>query len=111
MFFSLQGSAVPSKRIGHAMVTVDDGIIMFGGGSKSDIWLLQGTAKDADMTKNGDECNLLYFSYIHLHGIFMFIGWGVLLQLGMFFARYFRHKDPWWFKMHQALQVSNKSVC
>jgi hypothetical protein len=23
----------------------------------------------------------------------------------MFFARYFRYKDPWWFKMHRALQV------
>jgi hypothetical protein len=23
----------------------------------------------------------------------------------MFFARYFRNRDPWWFKMHRALQV------
>lgn len=35
----------------------------------------------------------------------MFIGWGALLQLGMFFARYFRHREPWWFKMHRIFQV------
>ena len=38
----------------------------------------------------------------------MFIGWGVLLQAGAFIARYFRHKDPWWFKMHRGLQVNYK---
>lgn len=70
-----------------------------------DIWLLEGTAMMVEKMPDGEECNLLYFSYIQLHGIFMFIGWGVLLQLGMFFARYFRNKDPWWFKMHRALQV------
>ena len=76
----------------------------------NDIWLLEGTAGLADKSRDGEECNLLYFSYIQLHGIFMFIGWGILLQLGMFFARYFRHKDPWWFKMHRALQVSGLIV-
>jgi hypothetical protein len=78
---------------------------MFSGVHQNDIWLLEGTAASADNSRDGEECNLLYFSYIQLHGIFMFIGWGILLQLGMFFARYFRYKDPWWFKMHRALQV------
>lgn len=59
----------------------------------------------ADKTPDGEECNLFLFTYIQLHGIFMFIGWGILLQLGMFIARYFRHKDPLWFKIHRILQV------
>ncbi|XP_046858933.1 protein GLUTELIN PRECURSOR ACCUMULATION 3-like isoform X2 [Xenia sp. Carnegie-2017] len=104
----------PPKRYSHAMVTVDEGIIMFGGlssnGLNNDLWLLNGTAKMVDGTKDGDDCKLLYFSFIHLHGIFMFIGWGALLQLGMFFARYFRHREPWWFKMHRIFQVSGLVV-
>ncbi|XP_028399643.1 uncharacterized protein LOC114523035 isoform X2 [Dendronephthya gigantea] len=104
----------PGKRDGHAMVTIDSGIIMFGGktsnGLENDIWLLEGNVNDVKETADGEECNLLYFSYIQLHGIFMFIGWGLLLQLGMFFARYFRQRDPWWFKMHRALQVSGLIV-
>ena len=74
------------------------------------MWLLKGTSKMADETTDGEECNLLYFTFIELHGIFMFIGWGVLLQLGMFFARYFRHKHPWWFKMHRVFQVRKRII-
>lgn len=28
----------------------------------------------------------------------------MFLQLGAFIARYFRERDPWWFKMHRAVQ-------
>lgn len=74
-------------------------------GNLNDVWLLKGTAIEADKTQDGEDCHFVYFSFIQLHGIFMFIGWDLLLQMGMFFARYFRHKDPWWFKMHRAMQV------
>ena len=69
------------------------------------MWLLNGTADDVDKNEAGSKCGVMDFNLIMLHGIFMFIGWGVLLQGGAFVARYFRHKDPWWFKMHRALQV------
>ncbi|XP_031558496.1 cytochrome b561 and DOMON domain-containing protein At3g07570-like [Actinia tenebrosa] len=101
---------LPAKRFGHVMTTTPNGIIMFGGKdvkgkNLNDLWLLQGNVTDADQTSSLGECDSFSFNLIMLHGIFMFIGWGVLLQLGAFLARYYRHKDPWWFKMHRALQV------
>lgn len=102
----------PARRSGHVMATTDAGIVVFGGtgldgeGSLNDIWLLEGTASDADKTPSAGGCGSVDFNLIALHGIFMFLGWGVLLQAGAFIARYFRHKDPWWFKMHRGLQVS-----
>ncbi|XP_048580915.1 uncharacterized protein LOC5512598 isoform X2 [Nematostella vectensis] len=100
---------VPSKRAGHVMATAKDGIVMFGGsganGSVNDIWLLLGNTSDVDEMED-IECDGMNLNLIMLHGILMFIGWGVLLQGGAFIARYFRHKDPWWFKMHRGLQVS-----
>ncbi|KAK3711397.1 hypothetical protein QZH41_013506, partial [Actinostola sp. cb2023] len=107
----ISGDDVPMKRFGHVMVTTPDGIILFGGkGSNgkdlNDVWLLKGNVSDVDKTPSFDGCDGGNFTLIMLHGIFMFIGWGVLLQLGAFIARYFRHKDPWWFKMHRGLQVS-----
>ncbi|EDO40900.1 predicted protein [Nematostella vectensis] len=100
---------VPSKRAGHVMATAKDGIVMFGGsganGSMNDIWLLLGNTSDVDEMED-IECDGMNLNLIMLHGILMFIGWGVLLQGGAFIARYFRHKDPWWFKMHRGLQVS-----
>ena len=79
-----------------------------GEGSLNDIWLLKGDVSDADKTPTAGGCGSADFNLIALHGIFMFLGWGVLLQLGAFLARYFRHRQPegWWFKMHKIFQVS-----
>jgi len=39
------------------------------------------------------------------HGVLMFLGWGVIIPLGMLFARYFRHlPGPIWFDVHRVLQ-------
>ncbi|XP_058949636.2 uncharacterized protein [Pocillopora verrucosa] len=102
----------PARRVGHVMTTTDSGIVLFGGsgsdgdGLLNDIWLLEGTAAEADKNPSAGGCGSSDFNLVALHGIFMFIGWGVLLQAGAFIARYFRHKDPWWFKMHRGLQVT-----
>lgn len=79
-----------------------------GEGSLNDIWLLEGVVSDVDNTPSAGGCGSADFNLIALHGIFMFLGWGVLLQLGAFIARYFRHRQPegWWFKMHKIFQVS-----
>mmetsp|Transcript_37108 Transcript_37108/g.82554 ORF Transcript_37108/g.82554 Transcript_37108/m.82554 type:complete len:617 (+) Transcript_37108:171-2021(+) len=47
-----------------------------------------------------------YFTYPQLHGLFMGLAWGVLLPAGALIARYLRHKDPLWFKLHRAIQAS-----
>lgn len=79
-----------------------------GEGRLNDIWLLEGDASEADKTPSAGGCGSADFNLIALHGIFMFLGWGVLLQGGAFIARYFRHREPegWWFKMHRIFQVS-----
>ena len=83
-------------------------VFVSGEGSLNDIWLLEGDVSAADDTPSAGGCGSADFNLIALHGIFMFLGWGVLLQAGAFIARYFRHIEPegWWFKMHRIFQVS-----
>jgi len=39
------------------------------------------------------------------HGVLMFLGWGVIIPLGMLVARYFRHvPGAIWFEIHRVLQ-------
>eukprot|EP00735_Rhodelphis_limneticus_P005199 TRINITY_DN1695_c0_g1::TRINITY_DN1695_c0_g1_i1::g.17635::m.17635 TRINITY_DN1695_c0_g1::TRINITY_DN1695_c0_g1_i1::g.17635 ORF type:complete len:767 (+),score=229.69,sp/Q9M363/B561I_ARATH/27.15/4e-27,DOMON/PF03351.12/8.1e-14,DOMON/PF03351.12/4.2e-14,DOMON/PF03351.12/3.5e-14,Cytochrom_B561/PF03188.11/0.00022,DUF568/PF04526.8/0.28,DUF568/PF04526.8/37,DUF568/PF04526.8/76,DUF568/PF04526.8/6.6e+03,SdpI/PF13630.1/6.2e+02,SdpI/PF13630.1/0.027,ABC2_membrane_4/PF12730.2/6.1 TRINITY_DN1695_c0_g1_i1:150-2450( len=40
------------------------------------------------------------------HGIMMVIGWAILVPWGIILARFYKHKDPWWFKMHRNVQYS-----
>lgn len=83
-------------------------VFVSGEGTLNDIWLLEGDVSEADKTASAGGCGSADFNLIALHGIFMFLGWGILLQAGAFIARYFRHIDPagWWFKMHRIFQVS-----
>ncbi|XP_068705524.1 uncharacterized protein [Montipora foliosa] len=109
----VEGSSLPLRRDGHVMTTTDEGIVVFGGEDVeneeylNDVWLLEGTASDADENPSAGSCGSLDFNLIGLHALFMFLGWGVCLQAGAFIARYFRHiENAWWFKMHRILQVT-----
>ncbi|KAL6077594.1 Cytochrome b561 and DOMON domain-containing protein [Balamuthia mandrillaris] len=42
---------------------------------------------------------------LKLHGLFMALGWGVLLPLGTFWPRFFKRYDPLWFHLHRVFQV------
>ena len=96
----------PSKRHDASLASDTNGTYLFGGDTSGDLYYLQGTAEDADSAPHSTQgCNPLYFSILHLHGLFMFIGWGLLLQLGAFIARYFRHKGAMWFNLHKLFQV------
>lgn len=92
----------PARRAGHVMATTESGIVMFGGeglndeGFLNDLWLLEGTVSDADDNPSAGGCGSSDFNLIALHGLLMFIGWGVLLQAGAFIARYFRHVPDSW---------------
>ena len=98
---------VPLGREGAMMATTDDAALVFGGKSTgdgdllSDMWILTG---DVDDSEQLDGC-LTRFDIIVIHGILMFLGWGVCLQAGAFIARYLRHRDPLWFKLHRGLQM------
>ena len=96
-------------RVTHLLpghITAIDIFLHFSdGGMSNELWLLKGTSVSAKNSPNPGKCNGSFFNLIGLHGIFMFLGWGLLLQLGAFIARYLRHKDPLWFLLHRALQV------
>jgi len=40
------------------------------------------------------------------HGVLMGVSWGFLLPIGVFIARFGRIKNPLWFKIHRAVQVT-----
>jgi len=57
----------------------------------------------AEEVLGGEGRNLVRLYTIH--GIFMIVGWGLLLPSGILIAKFGKHrKNAWWFKMHIAVQ-------
>ena len=52
------------------------------------------------------DCDRIWFSYAHLHGLMMAVAWGILLPLGFLIARYYRFLGKAWIIIHVSLQVS-----
>jgi hypothetical protein len=101
--------AVTTLRRSHTMAKLAPGLVFVfggrnlkGGAHLADALLISG-ASDPAAARGGAAG---YFSSIMLHAIFMFLGWGVLLQAGHISARYFRRFDPTWFKVHRAVQTA-----
>eukprot|EP01065_Artemidia_motanka_P050260 TRINITY_DN8555_c0_g1_i1.p1 TRINITY_DN8555_c0_g1~~TRINITY_DN8555_c0_g1_i1.p1 ORF type:complete len:634 (+),score=195.46 TRINITY_DN8555_c0_g1_i1:239-1903(+) len=65
-------------------------------GANVGVWVVQGDHATAAVRSGLDD----YWSLLHIHGIFMFMAWGVLIQFGSFMFRYFRHVK-WAFMAHQ----------
>ena len=55
------------------------------------------------------ECPGIPFSFVHLHGVIMYLAWGLLLPLGALLGRYYRHYWPVWFILHIIIQV--RPIC
>lgn len=97
------------------MVAVPEGLLMYGGASVNDsntllddMWLLRGNITSADNAPSGDKCGgplKTFFNLIMLHAVCMLLGWAVLVPIGMFSSRFFRHKDPGWFRVHKTVQL------
>jgi len=66
----------------------------------TDLYILTGVPADSKVVNEARP----WMTYWILHGMFMVLGWGICLQAGAFVARYFRRKDPFWFKFHRAVQ-------
>lgn len=99
----MQGFYFPEKRNGHVMCTGrfrdQYGVFLFGGYGDSsemnlaDLWFLQAnisTLFDPTFVPHTEEVNKIsyYFSTIHLHAIFMFVGWAVFININMLLKRY-----------------------
>ncbi|KAF4661811.1 hypothetical protein FOL47_006532 [Perkinsus chesapeaki] len=74
-------------------------VLLFGGRINGHVLMLTGALNDTP-TSSG----WFYLSWIWLHGIFMFAGWGLCLPIGAFIFRYFRHANFAW-PAHLALQT------
>lgn len=97
------GSAFPRKRADPAIAQDGNTILIFGGRTvegeetvMADVWQLTWTRED------GEErgCLGVYFSFVHLHGVLMYLAWGLMLPLGALLGRYYRHYWPVWFILH-----------
>lgn len=67
----------------------------------ADVWQLTWTPEDGDEK----DCPGPYFSFVHLHGLLMYIAWGLMLPLGALLGRYYRRYWPVWFVLHIIVQV------
>lgn len=67
----------------------------------TDIWRLSGDGE----TDLDQGCPPPYLSYVHLHGMFMYVAWGLFLPLGALLGRYYKWAWPCWFVLHILLQV------
>ncbi|XP_013403073.1 actin-fragmin kinase isoform X2 [Lingula anatina] len=108
------GSSYPVKRYSAALTTAQvlGGVVLFGGetmtnGTVNDLWLLRGNGSSVTSLEVSTKCGgpfIVFWNLIVLHTVFMFAGWGILLQAGAFIARYFKWKGPKWFLIHRVLQ-------
>lgn len=108
---SISGS-IPVWREKHSMTSGNGKVYMFGGEDfeteerLNDLWSIEGSyADNADI-----GCPNHFFTIPMMHGILMFLGWGVFLQLGAFIARYLRFKAPLWFHLHRIFQVLGLAI-
>ena len=75
---------------------------IFSSENQKVVWRLSGNGQE----ESGQPCPSPQFTYVHLHGIFMYIAWGFLLPLGALLGRYYKWAWPCWFVLHVILQVS-----
>ena len=68
-----------------------------------DLWSISG---DPQLTVTVD-CDNIWFSRLHVHGLFMVIAFGILFPTGALVARYYHcKKSKVWFIIHVSVQVS-----
>ena len=52
------------------------------------------------------SCSVVWFTWVHMHGLLNSIAWGFILPSGVLVARYYRKKESTaWFWAHRILQV------
>lgn len=69
----------------------------------------EGSQQGSSAPSSSAPTNTLY-SWTLAHGSLMLISWGFVLPLGVIIAKFLRHRDPLWFKLHRALQLSGLAL-
>eukprot|EP00762_Andalucia_godoyi_P004830 ANDGO_07236.mRNA.2 Cytochrome b561 and DOMON domain-containing protein At3g61750 len=101
----------PTVLVGASMtvVTMNNSEFAVLYGLSGSLWRLSlsGSLSDSPALSGSNS----YISFVILHGVFAFIGWGVLLQAGALIARYGKQmvgtKQPaLWFRLHRGLQIT-----
>ena len=72
----------------------------------NDVWILKGDVHAARNSPNPGKCDGTSLNFIALHSLFMIVSWGIIIQIGAFVARYFKHKGKIWYNTHRILAVS-----
>ena len=98
-------NGVPTWRRSHNMITGHGLVFVYGGSNGSalqELWTLSG-----DYTNNRQiSCPHPFFTTEMVHGILMFLAWGICFQVGAVIARYAKFANPLWFYLHICFQLS-----
>lgn len=103
----INNGSIPSQRSSPHLASGGHGVFLFGGESVddgnflNDLWLLEGAITDSEAI----PCSYQWFSLLHLHGVIMYLAWGLLLPFGVMIGRYYRWSWPVWFFVHIFCQV------
>ncbi|KAG2454844.1 hypothetical protein HYH02_000676 [Chlamydomonas schloesseri] len=100
---AFRGQPAIAHEVAIGRVWVFGGQLRSGNALSNDLYELRGDPAATPLYPGG-SCGSS-FLYPHLHGIFMGLAWGILLQAGWFIARYFKRHDPTWFHLHRACQI------
>ncbi|PNW84562.1 hypothetical protein CHLRE_03g149050v5 [Chlamydomonas reinhardtii] len=100
---AFRGQPAVAHDVATGRVWVFGGQLRGSGALSNDLYELQGDPEATPPYPDG-SCGST-FLYPHLHGIFMGLAWGILLQAGWFIARYFKRSTTW-FNLHRACQIS-----
>ena len=103
-------SGTSPPRLHDASVTSNSTHIILTGGNADGVtgvntYVLTWTSTYFDDAEDASGTES-YLTLVIMHGVFMFLAWGILCPVGMFCARYLKERDPLWFKVHRAMMCA-----
>ncbi|KAJ9473033.1 Cytochrome b561 [Diplonema papillatum] len=99
-FFTPAGPQPPRTQEAAAAFTDNSVMVVGGRAMGTTVWVLTPDASGLRGTASASGAGG-YLTLPMLHGVFMFLGWGVFIPAGHFSAHFFRHRDPLWFQVHR----------
>eukprot|EP01064_Diplonema_japonicum_P028918 TRINITY_DN454_c1_g1_i1.p1 TRINITY_DN454_c1_g1~~TRINITY_DN454_c1_g1_i1.p1 ORF type:complete len:547 (+),score=114.30 TRINITY_DN454_c1_g1_i1:45-1685(+) len=101
-FYTPEGAGPPSLNDAAVLYTNTAAYVVGGKGGGLGIWTLTWDATVEQGTPGSGGVGG-YITLPILHGVFMFLAWGVCCNFGVLIGRYWKAGDPKWFQAHRAL--------